>query len=131
MRGKQESCEKHFSHCKTEVECQACNVKTLRSGANLFIKYPSVDYKWLSNMKHSHISASNAVLHASRTAKPFGKSFILFPCVFSCMVPHLHHKCGGGMYQFGLKMGQARFCGKNRTQRVNCLSDMLCVWVNA
>lgn len=52
-------------------------METLWSGANLFIKYPSVDYKWPFNMKHSHISASTA-------AKSFSKSFMFFPCVRLC-----------------------------------------------
>lgn len=55
-------------------------MKTLASGANLFIKFPSVDYKWPSNTKHSHVSESDAVAHAPGTPASFGKSLILFPC---------------------------------------------------
>lgn len=89
-------------------------MKTLWSGANVFIKHPSVDYKWPYNMKHSHISASNAVVHASRTAVIWQiiYTFSVWETVFSCMVSCLHRKCGCGMYQFGLEMGQAMFCGK-------------------
>lgn len=55
IRGKQESCEKHISDCKTEVECEARNMKTLRSGGNLFIKYPSVAHSLPSNKQQALI----------------------------------------------------------------------------
>lgn len=55
IRGKQESCERHISDCKTEVECEARNMKTLRSGGNLFIKNPSVAHSLPSNKQRARL----------------------------------------------------------------------------
>lgn len=107
IRGKQESCEKHFSHCKTELECEACNMETLWSGTNLFIKYLSVDYKWPFNMKHSHVLSLTAT-------KSLSKSFMFFFHVWDCAFMHvsyLHHKCGCGI-SLDCKWGKQCFVEK-------------------
>lgn len=145
IRGKQESCEKHISDCKTEVECEACNMKTLRSRENLFIKYPSVAHSSPSNRQQS-------LLYVWCIIRPSHYNIYMCTCckrrmtvwqtapsmcvsVWLCTVPHnlhLYQEPDCGMYQFGLKMGAGTvFCGKNATHRVNCLSDMSCVWFNA
>lgn len=90
IRGKQESCEKHISDCKTEVECEARNMKTLRSRENLFIKYPSVGHSLPSNRQQSLIHVWCIIRSSHYKTYPAVWQQVPPMCVWACGFPLSH-----------------------------------------
>lgn len=142
IRGKQESCEKHISDCKTEVECEARSMKTLRSGGNLFIKYPSVAHSLPSNKQQALIyerclirpSHYNTYSRMHCTKEAAGYPVDVCECAAACCPTKFTLLSGTWLWNVSVwtKNGAGTvFCGKNATQRVNCLSDMSRVWFYA
>ena len=146
IRGKQESCEKHISDCKTEVECEACNMKTLWSSGNLFIKYPSVAHSLPSNKQWAFIyyvwciirpSHYNAYMHMYCPKERLScKQIHRCVCEYMAVCRPTQFTLLSETWLWNVSVwtkngAGTMFCGKNATRRVNCLSDMSCVWFNA
>lgn len=122
-------------------------MKTLRSGGNLFIEYPSVAHSLPSNeqlaliyvcciIKPSRYNTYNRmyVCTHERMVKLQTNHRCVCVNVWPCTDPHnshLYQEPGCGVSLWTKNGASTVFCGKNATQTVNCLSDMSCVWFNA
>jgi len=146
ITGKQEGCEKHISDCKTEVECEARNMKTLRSGGNLFIKYPSVAHSLPSNKQRALICIIRASHYKSYMYTCGTERLVEWQtvpsmcvcvcgCLSECVVVRLDHMIHTSIVECTSRTRKSTvFRGNKKTQnatrRVNCLSDASCVWFN-